>query len=105
MTAGESLLALLVVNASFLIRLTPGNVGVFQLLYAVAAVSAGLEKNSAVAVAFLIQLIQYVPITVIGLLLAPSLAKRGRSAGAAVAAAAVQADRRLSARGDTGGIT
>ena len=105
MTAGESLLALLVVNASFLIRLTPGNVGVFQLLYAVAAVSAGLEKNSAVAVAFLIQLIQYVPVTVIGLLLAPSLAKRGRSAGgAAVAAAAVQADRTLRARGDGGGI-
>jgi len=75
-TASGSLLALLAVNTSFLVRLTPGNVGVFQLLYALAAASAGLDKDSAVAVAFLIQLIQYVPVTVLGLLLAPSLATR-----------------------------
>jgi uncharacterized membrane protein YbhN (UPF0104 family) len=104
---GESLLALLVVNASFLIRLTPGNVGVFQLLYALAAASVGLEKNSAVAVAFLIQLIQYVPVTVIGLLLAPSLVKRGPPAGLApvVAPAGVQSDQTMRTRGDTGGNT
>jgi uncharacterized protein (TIRG00374 family) len=75
-TSSESLLALLVVNASFLVRLTPGNVGVFQLLYALAATAAGLDRNAAVAVAFLIQLIQYVPVTLVGLLLAPSLVKR-----------------------------
>ena len=68
------MLALLAVNASFLVRLTPGNVGVFQLLYALAATSTGLDKDSAVAVAFLIQLIQYIPVTIVGLLLAPSLA-------------------------------
>ena len=70
-----SLLALLLVNASFLIRLTPGNVGVFQLLYTLAATSAGLDRDDAVAVAFLVQVIQYIPVTVIGLLLAPSLVR------------------------------
>ena len=59
-----------------------------------------------VAVAFLIQLIQYVPVTVIGLLLAPSLAKRGQSASAtAIVSAAGQADGPRRARGDRGGIT
>ena len=62
-------------NASFLIRLTPGNVGVFQLLYTLAATSAGLDRDDAVAVAFLVQVIQYIPVTVIGLLLAPSLVR------------------------------
>jgi uncharacterized protein (TIRG00374 family) len=74
-TAGISLLALIVVNASFLVRLTPGNVGVFQLLHALAATAVGLDKDAAVAAAFLIQLIQYIPVTVVGLLLAPSLAR------------------------------
>jgi len=72
-TPAVSLLALLVVNLSFVVRLTPGNVGVFQLLYALAATSAGLDKDSAVAVAFLISLIQYIPVTIIGLLFARSL--------------------------------
>ncbi len=72
-TPADSLLALLVVNASFVVRLTPGNVGVFQLLYALAATSTGLDKDSAVAVAFLISLIQYIPVTLVGLLLARSL--------------------------------
>ena len=74
-SASTSLLALLLVNASFLIRLTPGNVGVFQLLYTLAATSAGLDRDDAVAVAFLIQVIQYIPVTVIGLLFAPSLVR------------------------------
>ena len=82
-TPAHSLLALLAVNASFLVRLTPGNVGVFQLLYALAATSTGLDRDSAVAVAFLIQLIQYIPVTVIGLLLAPSLATTGQLSRAA----------------------
>ena len=72
-TPADSLLALLVVNLSFVVRLTPGNVGVFQLLYTLAATSTGLDKDSAVAVAFLISLIQYIPVTIIGLLLARSL--------------------------------
>ena len=77
----DSLLALLVVNASFLVRLTPGNVGVFQLLYALAATSTGLDKDSAVAVAFLISIIQYIPVTLIGLLLARSLAREEHAPG------------------------
>lgn len=105
MSASESLIALLVVNASFLVRLTPGNVGVFQLLYTLAATSNGLEKNSAVAVAFLIQLIQYVPVTVIGLLFTPSLVKsRARSSFTPVVApAGVQSDQTMRASGDIGG--
>jgi uncharacterized membrane protein YbhN (UPF0104 family) len=104
-TASESLVALLVVNASFLVRLTPGNVGVFQLLYALAATSAGLDKNSAVAVAFLVQLIQYVPVTVIGLLLAPSLVKGGTRATSSPVATltGVQSDQTTRASGDIGG--
>jgi uncharacterized protein (TIRG00374 family) len=78
-TAADSLLALLVVNLSFVVRLTPGNVGVFQLLYALAATSTGLDKDSAVAVAFLISLIQYIPVTIIGLLLARSLTTDARA--------------------------
>jgi uncharacterized protein (TIRG00374 family) len=74
-TAPASLLALLLVNASFLIRLTPGNVGVFQLLYTLATTAAGLGRDDAVAAAFLIQLIQYIPVTIVGLLLAPALAR------------------------------
>lgn len=77
---GASLLALVVVNASFLVRLTPGNIGVFQLLYTIATTAVGLDKDSAVAAAFLIQLVQYIPVTVIGLLLAPALAIRSRPA-------------------------
>jgi len=77
-TAAVSLLALVVVNASFLVRLTPGNVGVFQLLYALAVTSAGLDRDAAVAAAFLIAAIQYIPVVLIGLPLAPSLLK-GRS--------------------------
>jgi uncharacterized membrane protein YbhN (UPF0104 family) len=72
-----SLLALLTVNASFLVRLTPGNVGVFQLLYALAVTSAGLDRDQGVAVAFLISVIQYIPVMLIGLPLAPSLIRRG----------------------------
>lgn len=75
-----SLLALIVVNASFLVRLTPGNVGIFQVLYTVAVASSGLDRSAAVGVAFMIQMIQYIPVTFVGLLFAPSLASR--SAGA-----------------------
>lgn len=87
MTASASLLALLAVNAGFLVRLTPGNVGVFQLLYALVAAAAGLDKDEAIAVAFLIQTIQYIPVTFIGLLLTPSLTGRDARVGSTPAAA------------------
>jgi len=76
-TAAGSLLALLTVNASFLVRLTPGNVGVFQLLYALAATAGGLNRDGAVAVAFLISLVQYIPVTTIGLVLGTTVVRRG----------------------------
>ena len=103
-TPADSLLALLVVNASFVVRLTPGNVGVFQLLYALAATSTGLDKDSAVAVAFLISLIQYIPVTIIGLLLARSLTTDTRTAGATPAAqtTAATSERSVAVGGEPG---
>ncbi|HUQ81998.1 MAG TPA: lysylphosphatidylglycerol synthase domain-containing protein, partial [Gemmatimonadaceae bacterium] len=74
-TGSQSLLALLMVNASFVVRLTPGNVGIFQLLYAIAATAAGLDRERAIAAAFLITAVQYIPVVVIGLPLVPSLAR------------------------------
>ena len=68
-----SLLAVLAVNASFVVRVTPGNVGVFQLLYVLAATAAGVDRNRAFAVGLLIQFVQYIPVTGIGLVLAPGL--------------------------------
>src|SRR5436305_2047601 len=47
--------SILAVNIGFAIRATPGNVGVFQMLYAVTATAFGMDQNAAIAVAFLIQ--------------------------------------------------
>jgi uncharacterized protein (TIRG00374 family) len=74
-SGSASLLALLVVNASFFVRLTPGNLGVFQLLYVLAAGASGLDRNRALAVGLLIQLVQYIPVTIIGLLFAPAFVR------------------------------
>jgi uncharacterized protein (TIRG00374 family) len=63
--------ALLAVNVGFAIRATPGNVGVFQMLYAATAVAFGMGQNRAVAVAFLIQTQQILPVTILGVALAP----------------------------------
>lgn len=63
--------AILLVNLGFAARLTPGNVGLFQTMYAVAAVAFGLDKNQAIGVAFLIQAQQIIPVTLIGVALAP----------------------------------
>ena len=63
--------AILLVNLGFAARLTPGNVGLFQGMYALAAVAFGLDKNEAIAVAFLIQAQQIIPVTIIGVALAP----------------------------------
>lgn len=63
--------ALLAVNLGFAIRATPGNVGVFQAMYALTAVGFGMDKDRAIAVAFLIQTQQIIPITLLGIGLAP----------------------------------
>lgn len=71
MTPVSTIAALLAVNLGFALRATPGNVGVFQAAYAAAAVAFGLDKNEAIAVAFLIQAQQILPVTALGVALAP----------------------------------
>ena len=58
-------------NAGLLLRATPGNVGVFQLAYALAAGYFGVPNDTALAVALLIQTLQIVPTTGLGVALAP----------------------------------
>lgn len=79
-TVAGSITTLLTVNVGFLVRATPGNVGVFQLMYAVTAEALGLSRDAAVGVALLLQTIQNVPVTIIGAALAPDLvlARRAR---------------------------
>jgi uncharacterized protein (TIRG00374 family) len=68
-----SVAAMLAIGISFLIRATPGNVGVFQVIYAVTASRFGIAEGPAVAAALLIQTIQVLPTVLIGTLLAHSL--------------------------------
>lgn len=63
--------AILAVNLGFALRATPGNVGVFQAAYALTAAAFGMDKDQAIAVAFLIQTQQILPVTLIGAALAP----------------------------------
>jgi glycosyltransferase 2 family protein len=62
-----SLLALLAVNVGFLVRVTPGNVGVFELVYATVAHYLGLPYGLALAVALMLHLVQDVPTALLGL--------------------------------------
>ena len=76
--------ALLAVNLGFALRATPGNVGVFQAAYALTAAAFGMDKDQAIAVAFLIQTQQILPVTVIGAALAPEfIFKRKKTVRAA----------------------
>jgi uncharacterized protein (TIRG00374 family) len=72
-SAVGTIAAILAVNLGFAIRVTPGNVGVFQMIYAMTAVAFGLDKNHAIGVALLIQAQQILPVTMLGLLAAPKL--------------------------------
>jgi uncharacterized protein (TIRG00374 family) len=71
-----NLAALLAVNAGLLVRATPGNVGVFQLAYALAAGRFGMSQETAVAVSLLIQSLQILPTTALGVALAPEFLLR-----------------------------
>jgi uncharacterized protein (TIRG00374 family) len=62
-----SLVALLAVNVGFLVRVTPGNVGVFELVYATVARSLGLPYEFAIAVALMLHLVQDVPTALLGI--------------------------------------
>jgi uncharacterized protein (TIRG00374 family) len=63
--------AILAVNLGFALRATPGNVGLFQFAYAATAAAFGMDKDQAIAVAFLIQTQQIIPVTLLGVALAP----------------------------------
>lgn len=67
----------LAVSVGFLVRFTPGNVGVFQVAYAVTAINFGMTRDTAVAVALLIQAVQILPVTLIGFALSPKFVMGG----------------------------
>jgi uncharacterized protein (TIRG00374 family) len=71
-----SVAALLSVGISFLVRATPGNLGVFQAVYALTVRSFGVAESDAVAAALLIQAVQVLPTLVLGTLAAPRLGRR-----------------------------
>jgi uncharacterized protein (TIRG00374 family) len=72
---------LLAVNLGFLFRATPGNVGFFQLAYALAAEPFGATRDHAIAVALLLQFLQIIPVTLLGIAMAPEfLVRRRRNA-------------------------
>ena len=72
--------AILAVNLGFAVRATPGNLGVFQMMYAVTATGFGLDPDRATGVALLIQAQQILPVTLLGLMAAPEMLSSGRRA-------------------------
>lgn len=75
-----SLAALLAINLGLLIRATPGNVGFFQFVFALAVDPFGVARNDAIAVSLLIQTLQILPVTLLGIALAPEfIFKRKKS--------------------------
>lgn len=73
-----SVAAMLAVGISFLVRATPGNVGVFQVIYAVTVSRFGIAEGPAVATALLIQTIQVLPTVAIGTVVAQGLMIGGK---------------------------
>ncbi|MFL5605159.1 MAG: lysylphosphatidylglycerol synthase transmembrane domain-containing protein [Gemmatimonadaceae bacterium] len=71
-----SVAAMLAVGISFLVRATPGNVGVFQAVYALTVRSFGISGSDAVAAALLIQAVQVLPILLLGSLVTPRLGRQ-----------------------------
>src|SRR6476661_7814763 len=74
-----SLACLLGINVGLIIRATPGNVGFFQFVYALTAGEFGVPRNDAIAVSLLIQTLQILPLTLLGVVLAPEfIFRRGK---------------------------
>ena len=71
MSTVATVAALLAVNLGFALRATPGNVGLFQAAYAATAAAFGMDREQAIGVAFLIQAQQILPVTLLGVALAP----------------------------------
>ena len=78
-TLGASVAAQLAIGISFLVRATPGNVGVFQVIYALIMRGFGIPEDAAVAAALLIQAVQVLPTLFIGTALTPALVRPPRS--------------------------
>lgn len=74
-----SLVALLAVNVGLVVRVTPGNVGVFEIAYATAAHSLGAPMDAALGVGMLIHLAQDLPTIVLGTLGRPLVFARDRA--------------------------
>jgi uncharacterized membrane protein YbhN (UPF0104 family) len=74
-----TLACLLAINVGLVLRATPGNVGFFQFAYALMAEQFGVGRDDAIAVSLLIQTLQIIPLTLIGVLLAPEfIFRKGR---------------------------
>ncbi|HEX2780942.1 MAG TPA: lysylphosphatidylglycerol synthase transmembrane domain-containing protein [Gemmatimonadaceae bacterium] len=71
---------LLAVNLGFLLRATPGNVGFFQLAYALAAVPFGAPRDAAIAASLLLQTLQIIPVTLLGVAMAPEFLVKRKTA-------------------------
>src|SRR3954465_1086476 len=79
MPLAGSLACLLGINVGLIIRATPGNVGFFQFVYALMAEQFGVSRNDAIAVSLLIQTLQILPLTLLGIVLAPEfIFRRGK---------------------------
>ncbi|MEO8577561.1 MAG: lysylphosphatidylglycerol synthase transmembrane domain-containing protein [Gemmatimonadales bacterium] len=77
--AAGTLAALLAINLGLLIRATPGNVGFFQFVFALATAPFGVPRNDAIAVSLLIQTLQILPVTLLGVALAPEFIFKRRA--------------------------
>ena len=79
-STAASIATLIAVNLGLLVRATPGNVGFFQVVFALTAAQFGIARNDAIAVSLLIQTIQIIPVALIGVALAPEfIFKRAKS--------------------------
>jgi uncharacterized membrane protein YbhN (UPF0104 family) len=70
-TVAGSVVEVIAANLAFVLRPTPGSVGVFQLVYALTAEATGLSKDAAVGVAVLLQVLQVLPVLLLSVALAP----------------------------------
>ena len=91
-SVANTITLLLAENVGFLVRVTPGSVGVFQLIFATTAVAMDLPRDAAVAAAVLLQALQLLPVTVIGAVLAPNLIANYRAARRQAERAGVDTD-------------
>jgi len=71
MSLGASVATLIAINLGLVIRATPGNVGFFQFVFALTAEPFGIARNDAIAISLLIQTLQIIPVTLLGVALAP----------------------------------